>query len=191
MSLNFVGTITSTKGFKGKLYVADVPSGLNTIHKGTKLHLGFSSNFTKEFTVQKWDKISTGAVLLLEEVTSDKEAKELKENALYADINDLKDESNIEYFQDVTNYEVFNSENGEKIGEVVEIWELPANNVWLVETKDGDLPLPVIDDVVRSIDYNEHKINVFLIPGILDLIDNGKGEKEEKDSDETEEEIEE
>lgn len=183
MSLNFVGTITSTKGFKGKLYVSDVPSGLNVVNKGTKVHVGYSASFTKEYTIQKWDKINTGAVLLLEEVTTDVLAKELKEQAIYAHQEHLKDPENEEYFQDVTNYEVFNIENGEKIGDVVEIWELPANNVWLVETKDGELPVPVVDVVVKSIDYNEHKIHIFLMPGLLDLIDNGKGDKEEKDKD--------
>lgn len=189
MSLSFIGTITSTKGFKGKLYVSDVPSGINLVHKGTKVMIGYSTNFTKEYTLQKWDKISTGAVLLLEEVTSDKDAKDLKEHALYVDQKDLKDEENEEYFKDVTNFEVFEFGTENKIGDIVEIWELPANNVWLVDTENGELPVPVIDVIVKSINYNEHKVEIFLMPGLLDLIDNGKGDKEEKDKDDNEEEI--
>lgn len=186
MSQSFVGTITNTKGFKGKVYVSDVPNGINLVNKGTKVNIGYSTSFTKQYTIEKWDKISTGAVILLQEVTSDNLARELKENALYIDETDLKDKENEEYFKDVSNFEVFNVENGEKIGYILEVWELPANNVWLVDTEKGDLPVPVINDVVKSINYNEQKIEIFLIPGLLDLIDNGKGEKQDKEDNEEE-----
>ncbi len=48
------------------------------------------------------------------------------------------------------------STNGQKVGYLKEVWSLPANDVFLVEDKDGgQLLIPALKDVVKKIDLKE------------------------------------
>ncbi len=53
------------------------------------------------------------------------------------------------------------------LGEVVEVIETGANDVWVVEGPFGEVLLPVIDDVVLSIDEISDTARVRLLDGLL------------------------
>lgn len=53
------------------------------------------------------------------------------------------------------------------LGEVVEVIETGANDVWVVEGPLGEVLLPVIDEVVLSIDADAREARVRLLPGLL------------------------
>ena len=55
---------------------------------------------------------------------------------------------------------------GELLGEVVEIIETPANNVYVVKGAKGELLIPDIDDVVQVIDVEQGEMIVTLLPGM-------------------------
>ena len=57
---------------------------------------------------------------------------------------------------------------------------MPANDVWIVTMPDGrTLPLPVIDDVVLSVDVAARVIVAYILPGLLDLSTNSAEERDE------------
>lgn len=60
------------------------------------------------------------------------------------------------------------SEAGSYLGEIVEIIEMPANDLWRVE---GDKPflLPAAENIVLSVDKKERKVVIRLLEGLLDL----------------------
>ena len=58
---------------------------------------------------------------------------------------------------------------GEKIGTVMEWWTMPANDVYLIRTETGELPIPVIDDVVKSVDFRKKRIHIVMIDGLRDI----------------------
>ncbi|GIP36785.1 ribosome maturation factor RimM [Paenibacillus sp. J31TS4] len=61
------------------------------------------------------------------------------------------------------------TEEGEELGTVSEILTPGANDVWVVARPAGKpLLLPVIDDVVLSVDVQEKLITVRLMEGLLD-----------------------
>jgi 16S rRNA processing protein RimM len=68
---------------------------------------------------------------------------------------------------DIAGFSVFDEEHG-LLGEVVEVIITGANDVWVVEGPLGEVLLPVIDDVVLSVDDDERRIDVRLLPGLLD-----------------------
>jgi 16S rRNA processing protein RimM len=53
------------------------------------------------------------------------------------------------------------------LGEVVEVIATGANDVWVVEGPFGEVLLPVIDDVVLSIDQGTDTAHVRLLEGLL------------------------
>lgn len=59
------------------------------------------------------------------------------------------------------------SDDGRDLGQLVEIMDTSANNVYLVRREGApDLLLPAIDEVVLNIDLEQRQITVHLLPGI-------------------------
>jgi 16S rRNA processing protein RimM len=69
------------------------------------------------------------------------------------------------YWQDVLGLRVV-EEGGEVLGEVREILETGANDVYVVQTERGELLLPAIKDVVQQIDLDEKTMVVRLLEGM-------------------------
>ena len=61
------------------------------------------------------------------------------------------------------------SDEGEVLGEVVEVLTAPgANDVFIIHGTRGEILIPVIEDVVLDLDSEARKIRVHLLPGLLD-----------------------
>jgi 16S rRNA processing protein RimM len=65
---------------------------------------------------------------------------------------------------------VFDIDKNEIIGKIVDIWEMPANNVWIVKTEQGNVPLPVIDDVIKEKDFINKIIKIKMLDGLEELM---------------------
>jgi len=59
------------------------------------------------------------------------------------------------------------TEEGASLGQVVEVLQTKANDVYVVRGPRGEILLPAIEDVVRELDLEEHRIVVHLLPGLL------------------------
>jgi len=56
---------------------------------------------------------------------------------------------------------------GQRLGVVSEVLSLPANDVYVVDTAEGEVWLPAIADVILGIDLEQGRMTVHLIPGLL------------------------
>ena len=59
------------------------------------------------------------------------------------------------------------SDEGEHLGELTQVLETGANNVFVVSGEKGDVLLPDIEDVILDIDFENGRITVHLLPGLL------------------------
>lgn len=59
------------------------------------------------------------------------------------------------------------SEDGERLGEVTQVIETGANNVFVVQGPRGEILIPDTTEVVRDIDFDNQQITVHLLPGLL------------------------
>jgi 16S rRNA processing protein RimM len=59
------------------------------------------------------------------------------------------------------------TDNGEWLGQVTEVLETGANDVYLVRGPRGEVLLPAITDVVRELDMEARRMVVHLLPGML------------------------
>jgi 16S rRNA processing protein RimM len=72
------------------------------------------------------------------------------------------------YFHQLLGLSVFD-ETGEPLGEVTEIMETGANDVYVVTNVTGhELLLPAIDEVILDVDLISKSMKVHLLPGLLD-----------------------
>jgi len=59
--------------------------------------------------------------------------------------------------------------DGEVIGEIVEILENPANDIFVIKSpQKEEILIPATKGVVRKIDLEKGLIEIKLIPGLLD-----------------------
>jgi 16S rRNA processing protein RimM len=57
---------------------------------------------------------------------------------------------------------------GAPLGHIVDIMTTGSNDVYIVESKHGEILIPAIEDVVKSIDLKKGTITVEAIEGLLD-----------------------
>ena len=72
------------------------------------------------------------------------------------------------------------AESGEWLGQIVEVIETGANEVYVVRGPRGEVLLPGVDDVVRELDVESKRMVVRLMPGLLAdgaARDAGQGER--------------
>lgn len=182
MAYKYIGVITGSKGLKGSFIIHGAPADLQKIRKGTKIKIGFSEQFSKVFTVSDW-KIKKNHIATTKEIQSLEEAQTYKEQGVFVEEKDLSFENEEMMFveeiigdndsvekSEYDGYRVIEQKTGIELGRIIDVWILPANDVWVVKTNDGELPLPVIDEVVLSIDKKEKIVYAVLIPGLLDII---------------------
>jgi len=70
------------------------------------------------------------------------------------------------YIHDIVGLEVW-SDDGERLGTIAEVMELPANDVYVVDSPQGEILLPAIADVILSVDLESHRMTVHLLPGLV------------------------
>lgn len=70
------------------------------------------------------------------------------------------------YVHQIVGLDVWTDE-GERLGPVVEVLSLPANDVYVVQTAHGEAWLPAIADVVLDINLAQGRMTVHLLPGLL------------------------
>jgi 16S rRNA processing protein RimM len=58
-------------------------------------------------------------------------------------------------------------EEGELLGELVQIIETGANNVFVVRGPQEEILIPDIAEVVRDIDFEKGQVTIRLLPGLL------------------------
>lgn len=73
----------------------------------------------------------------------------------------------LEALPEVTGYRVVDSSRGE-IGRVDDTIHTGANDVWEVNGRFGQVLIPVIDDVVESVDDATRTVYVTLLEGLID-----------------------
>lgn len=59
------------------------------------------------------------------------------------------------------------TESGERLGQIVDVIETGANDVYVVRGPRGEVLLPAIDDVILDLDLESKQMVVHLIPGLL------------------------
>lgn len=72
------------------------------------------------------------------------------------------------YFHEILDCEVF-TEEGTKIGKIVDILKPGANDVWVVRPDKGEeVLIPYIHDVVLDINVEEKKVLIHVMEGLLE-----------------------
>ena len=71
------------------------------------------------------------------------------------------------FVDDLIGCQIF-STGGEKLGRIRNVLKLPANDVYEVDGKDGELLIPAIEDVIKEVDIIRQRVVIEKMPGLLE-----------------------
>lgn len=170
MESKYIGIITNINKKNNSLVISDLQYDIHSIPVGLPVNIGFTEKFTVKYYVEDYLRNNNNSILKIKGVDSFEDANKLKEQAIYIDDILLKKCKIKGDYNFLVGYSAINDETGEKMGIVLEIWYLPANDVLVVETEKGELPVPIIDETIIKINKKLKQINIKLIDGLEELI---------------------
>lgn len=169
-SLLSIGKIVNTHGIRGELKVllqTDFPE-VRFAPNSRLLIVHPESGEQLVVTVQSARPYKQMYIVKLDEFSNINEVEKFKGRDLKvskAESVELPD--NEYYFHEIIGCRVVGDE-GEDLGEIVEILRPGANDVWVAKLPSGkQLLLPVIDDVVLDVNVPEKLVKVHVMEGLL------------------------
>jgi len=168
--MKFLGTITKVNQ-TGELTLIEFPDDISSIELPTEVKIGFSLNLSTSLKLIGCNITRKKLMINIEGINSYESGKRFLEMGIFIAPENLIFENDDGYYiSDIIGCEVYNNNSNEYLGTIYDVYSLPANDVWIVKTLDGELPIPVIDDVIIDVDLEDKKIMINIIPGLMDLI---------------------
>jgi 16S rRNA processing protein RimM len=118
------------------------------------------------YQLEKCSAASKGWLVKFKGVDDRNQAETLTGGYLQIEIDKLPElQEGSYYLFDLVGMSVYTT-SGEHLGEITDIQQYPANDVYIVEGESGKLLLPAIRDVVKNVDMKNKRMEVELLSGL-------------------------
>lgn len=166
-----IGTIVNTHGIKGEMKVIPSTDDIKRFELLKTVFVQTREGLT-EFPILSVRYMKNFVLLQLENINDMTEAEKLKTCLLKIPKElALPLEENEFYVGDLYNMQVV-SDQGERLGEIVEVLFTGSNDVYIVKDKTNpdikDLLIPAIKDCILNVDIDENTMTVHLLEGLRD-----------------------
>ena len=162
-----IGKFRRPHGIRGEIVMSVLTDFPELITPGKKVFTG-EQHRPYQIKSTRWH----GADLLVSlEELPDRTAVEIFRNIMvYMKAEDIPDLPEGDYYiHQLVGLEVI-TDQGQLLGTIKEIIVTGANDVYVVESAAGEeILIPAIDQVVLDINQDERKMQVHIIPGLLDI----------------------
>ncbi len=162
-----VGVVTSAHGVRGEVKVYPTTDDPRRFKRLKEVILdGGAGDVLLEIEGVKFFK--KFVILKLKGVESPEDAAKLRQKSLYVTRENAVRLGRDEYFiADLMGLRV-SDENGEEIGVLREVLETGANDVYIIDLKDGrELLLPAIKECVLNVDVEAGEMQIHILDGLI------------------------
>ncbi len=162
-----VGRVVKVHGVKGEVSVAMAAGPPFSLPEGIPLWVVPPAGKPVPRVVERVRQGPKGPLVKLAGIDDRHGAEDLRDRTLVARPSDLPADYPDEP-ADETGMAVYDADRG-FLGEVVDTIVTGANDVWVIDGGPfGEVLVPVIDDVVVEIDEERGRIDVTLLPGLIE-----------------------
>lgn len=161
-----VGKIITTHGIKGEVKVSITTSSpLERFKKGNTLYGLFDKEY-KEIKIDTYRLHQGFALISFNGITNINDVLDYVGKTIYVNKDDLKelDQDNF-YYDDLIGLDAY--DNDEKIGEVVDVMEVPQGAILVIKTKEKEALVPFVSEFIEDVDLKGGKIFINPIEGLL------------------------
>ncbi len=160
------GKIVATHGVRGELRVQPWCDSPDFLADFATLYLGKDHQPVKVTQARAHKNIT---ILKLDGIDTVEQAVTLRGKILYINRDDAKLEEDEYFVQDLIGMDVIDADSGERYGELTDVFQTGANDVYQLTTLDGKQRLfPKIDQVVLQIDLEAGRITIRPLEGLFD-----------------------
>ena len=163
-----VGVISSTHGVRGEVKVYPTTDDVNRFKKLKKVVLDTGKEYIDlEISGVKFFK--NMVILKFKGIDNINDIEKYKGKDLLVHREDaVALDENENYVADLIDLKVV-TDDGKVLGYLTEVMETGANDVYVVETEDGqELLLPAIRDCILDVNLDEEVMTVHVLPGLFD-----------------------
>ncbi len=160
-----VGRVLRPHGIRGALMVEGISDMIHSLGAGSEIHLGPDNVPLRIVSIRR----HKNKHILTHEASIDRtDAEAYREFEVKVRFQDAQPLDEGEYFYwQIVGLEVISVE-GERLGEVREILDTGANDVYIVrDDEDGEFLLPAIKSVIIEVNLDAGQITVNLLPGLI------------------------
>jgi 16S rRNA processing protein RimM len=163
-----VGRITGAHGLKGALRLRPDNPDSDTLEQVARVFLE-SAGAAREFRLTGMTRLNaTTRRITLEGVNDVNAAESLKGAIVMLAAEDVPAAKPGQfYYYEAIGCQVFLTD-GSRIGTIEEIFSNGAHDIWVVREGEREILVPVIEDVVKAMDFAARRVTVEPIPGLLD-----------------------
>lgn len=163
-----VGRVVGLHGLTGALRVRPDNPDASAFDDTARVYLELNGAVA-EYKVVVARRINRGTLrIVLEGVCDPNAAEKLRGATVLIPVADLPPAGPGEfYYFQVMGCEIVTTE-GVCLGVIEEVFSNGANDVWVVRDAKAEVLVPVIADVVKTIDLEARKITIEAVPGLLD-----------------------
>lgn len=159
------GKIVGTHGVRGMVRIQPWCDDASFLCGFKKLYIKGGES---ELSILKMQPHGNVVIAAIKGVDSIEAAERLRGNVVYIKRSDAALSEGQYFVEDIIGCEVFNIENGEKMGVVCDVSETGANDVWHIKRNDKEYLIPKIDEIVKSVDVEAGRIEIAVIWGLFD-----------------------
>lgn len=166
MSLIFIGVVAGAHGTLGAMHFEPSPDTPAAFVAGAPVYLGFSSSFTRKFTLTTWKYSPSKVIFSVAGVTNPEQAQTFFDYAVFVEESAARKYYRIEYtIADVIGCTALDTISGKNYGVISDVWKLPANDVWVISGSSGECSVPVVDEFVHEVDVSRKTVFLTLPEG--------------------------
>jgi len=159
-----VGQILAPWGFKGKLKVEVVTDFPQRFAPSSKVYIN-----RQPMTIDSCQWHKGKAIIKLNTIDSIEQAQRLRRQPVEIPESQVYPLPEGQYYHfQIIGLEVWTSQ-GELLGTITEILSAESNDNYLVRGAKGEILIPAIEDVVKSIDLDKGQVVIEPVEGLLSL----------------------
>ena len=160
-----IAKITRAAGLKGEVGVRPLVRQFDDYVTVKPLFIGFDPNIARDVKLEKVSGVEKKRRFLFNGMKTRDEAESIIGQLLFVSVKDSDPINMIS--PDLLGASVV-ADNGENIGELVDMISLPANDVYVIKQGKKEVLIPVIPEIVRSVDIQMGIVTITPMDGLLD-----------------------
>ena len=146
-----IAKITRATGLKGEVGVRPLVRQFDDYVTVKPLFIGFDPNIARDVKLEKVSGVEKKRRFLFNGMKTRDEAESMIGQLLFVSVTDS-----------------VVADNGENIGELVDMISLPANDVYVIKQGKKEVLIPVIPEIIRSVDLQMGLVTITPMDGLLD-----------------------
>ena len=160
-----IGKIVAVQGIKGEVRVEPWCDSADFLCSFKELYFDKGS---AKVAIEKARPHKTLAVIKIEGFNTPEEAAKLRNKILFMNRDDADLDENSYFVQDLIRLKVLDVDTNQEYGELVDVSETGANDVYYIKHGEVTYLIPAIPDVVIKTDIDDGKMLIRPLKGLFD-----------------------